>query len=67
MVLNEQFSTWEKTLPGVSQDSVLDPRLFIIFINYVVEFVDDTKLGHHMITDHDNLKLQEALVALYKW
>ncbi len=67
MVLNEKFSTWEKTLSGVSQDSVLGPRLFIIFINDVVEFADDTKLGHQMITDHDNLKLQEALVALCKW
>jgi len=33
VVLNGQYSGWSDVLSGVSQDSVLRPLLFVIFIN----------------------------------
>ena len=51
-VVDNAMSNWTKVLSRVLQDSILDPVLFLIYINYVLGqvesrvklFVDDTKL-----------------------
>ena len=59
--LNNKFSDWCDVLSGVSQDSVLRPFLFLIYINnidkYIVykleKFADDTKLRRGISNNND--------------
>ena len=52
VVLNGQVSTWKNINAGVSQDPIIDPLLFLIYINDLTEdlttnlilFADDTSL-----------------------
>jgi len=54
VVLNGCFSEWRDVISGVPQRSVLDPLLFIIYINdiddrvacKIMKFADDTKIYH---------------------
>ena len=67
VILNAQFSSWRNVSPGVPQVSILDPSLFVIYINDLTEglstnaklFADDTSLFsviHDIQTSANNLK-----------
>ena len=42
--VNGSFSTWTKTLFGVLQSSVLGPLLLNIYLNYLLMFLEETKV-----------------------
>lgn len=75
-VINEgQKSTWENTLAGVPQGSVLGPYLFLLYVNDIVEkvkcnirlFADDTSL-FTVIENADSIKLIDTdLYNIAKW
>ena len=68
------------TLPvqsGVPQGSILGPLLFVIFINdmqsvispgtSIALYADDTKIWREIISEHDQVCLQNDINNLYKW
>ena len=68
-------SQWYLVESGVSQETVLGPLLFLLFINdlpnfvssQVRLFVDDCLLYHTISTIEDQLKLQTDLKSLEDW
>ena len=60
-MLNGQLSDWRDVLSGVPQGSVLDPLLFLIYINdidesaggKILKFADNTKIFHKLRSDED--------------
>ena len=75
VVINGKASGWEKVTSGVPQGSVLEPTLFIIYINDIddgitsslLKFADDTKLLRKVGTQDDCEELQKDLHRMYKW
>jgi len=75
VVLNGKSSSWRTVLSGVPQVSVLGPILFLIYINdldtgvmnWLLKFVDDTKIFSKVNTASDGLKLQKDLQKLVEW
>ena len=77
VVLNGQFSSWEKIRAGVPQGSVLGPLLFLLYINdisSVVEysnirlFADDTCLFLEVGDRLDTAaKIESDLLCIDKW
>ena len=63
------ISDWTDVSNGVSQGSVLEPNLFLMFINdledcvqsRVLKFADDTKLYTYMTKEEGGKQLQEVL------
>ena len=70
-----EISNWKSVLSGVPQGSVLDPILFLIYINdleddissKVLKFADDTKVFRKVTNDTDKQSLQDDLSKLVKW
>jgi len=66
------ISTWKLVLSGVPQGSVLEPLLFLIFVNdldlnihnILLKFADDTKICSRICSIEDKMKLQEDLNTL---
>ena len=62
-------------MSGVAQRAVLEPLLFLIYINYlddnitisVRKFADDTEMFRKVNIDSDKLLLQNDLDKLVKW
>ena len=75
VVVDGEVSNWKSVLSGVPQGSVLEPILFLIYINdlddsitsNVLKFADDTKLFRKVNTDGDKQHLQNDLDILVKW
>jgi len=69
------MSAWLAVLSGVSQGSVLEPVLFLIYINdldhgitnWILKFADDTKLFSRINDSVDVAKLQDDLHKLLIW
>jgi len=71
------FSCWAKVLSGIPQGSILDPLLFIIFINNLVDicgenialylFADDAKMYCHVKDLADKDKLQRRIEKFVIW
>ena len=75
VVLNGHMSDWLPVLSGVQQSYVLDPILFIAYINdldvnlnsYVLKFADDAKVFSEVSSLDKEANLQSDHDKLYKW
>ncbi len=69
VVINGVTSEWTPVTCGVSQDSVLGPVLFIMYVNDIdlglnnfnSKYADDTKIGNAVLSEGDRWSLQEDL------
>ena len=75
VTVDDGNSEWVSVLSGISQGSVLDPLLFLIYINdledgigsSILKFADDTKIFRKVSSVLDQEQLQEDLDSLIKW
>ena len=75
VVLNSVNSEWSEVTSGVSQGSVLEPLLFVLYINDIAEiikcqlgiFADDTKIYSVIKSLCDVVNLQEDLDRMQDW
>ena len=75
VVVDGEVSNWKSVLSGVPQGSVLEPILFLIYINdlddditsKLLNFADDTKVFRKIKGDADRQHLQDDLNKLIDW
>ena len=76
VILNGQFSSWKPILAGVTQDSILGPLLFLIYINDLPNelksnaklFADDTSLFTLVKDKNESTSiLNNDLFLISKW
>ena len=75
VVVDGGVSSWKSVLSGVPQGSVLEPILFLVYINdleegvtgSILKFADDTKLFRKTKEIGDNFFLQDDIDKLVKW
>jgi hypothetical protein len=73
--INGSTSDWKEGTSGIPQGSVLDPLLFILFINDLPDgvksdvylFADDTKIFRNITDGEDEEILQDDLENLANW
>ena len=73
--INGETSTWKNVTNGVPKGSVLDPVLFLLFINDIPEaiqcalklFADDTKLYTEIADSEDANRLQDGIFNACEW
>jgi len=75
--VNLSYSLWNLLTSGIPQSSVLNPILFLIFINDLIKcciarsevylFADDAKLFKHILSESDEQQLQEGINELHVW
>ena len=73
--LNGNYSEWKKVISGVTEGSVLDPILFLIYIydldvninSKLRKFADDIKLCRASNSDKEVETLQNDLQRIYQW
>ena len=72
------FSTFRPVISGVPQGSVLKPVLFLIYINHIVDlldnsdvctklYADDVKIYLEITNDSDSVTLQDGINKIYAW
>ena len=77
VTINNVSSSWTQVLSGVPQGSVLGPFLFLLYINNIVNtvngnvhiglFADDTKVWSSILSQNDQIYLQNTLDSLEHW
>ena len=76
VIINNSLSDSLPVVSGVAQDSILDPLLFLVYINdmssYInhnqfLKFADDTKCFLLINTLSDHIALQEDITAVFTW
>ena len=75
VIVDGEISNWKSVLSGVPQRSVLDPVLFLIYVNdleddissKVLKFADDIKYSERLLMNTDKQSLQDDLDKLVKW
>ncbi len=75
VIINGTALDWAPVTSIVPQGSVLEPVLFIIYINntniglnnFVGKFADDTKIRNSVISDFDRQSLQDDLNKISAW
>ena len=77
VVVNGEKSEWRDVTSGIPQGSVLDPILFVLYINDMPEvtsvgthtylFADDTKAFRDIFQQSDCVGLQMDIHALQEW
>ena len=75
VMVNGAGSEWENVTSGIPQGSVLDPILFVIYINDLPDtvesdsylFADDTKIFRIIKDEDDKEILQDDLTKLEEW
>jgi len=76
--LPNDFSTFRPVISGVPQGSVLKPVLFLIYINHIVDlldnsdvctklYADDVKIYLEITNDSDSVTLQDGINKIYAW
>ena len=73
--INQSYINWAPVTSGVPQGSVLDPLLFLIYINdldtnivsEMSKFADDTKLCHRSRNPDDIMGQNEDINKLVEW
>ena len=76
VIENETSSLWNLN-SGVPQGSILGPLLFVLFINdiqtvvspgtKIALYADDTKIWRHILSENDNIILQNDINNLHQW
>ena len=76
VAVNGVFSKWHDVISGVPQESVVDPVLFVAYINTLPDeiessdiflFADDNKLFRNIYSDSDALLLKRDIDKMYSW
>ena len=75
VVVNGKYSSWRDVTSGIPQGSVLEPLLFVLYINdlpdtaisQVFLFADDTKLYRQIRNDSDHKIFHDDISKLQSW